>query len=187
MWVRNYKVPGEKCALAMDTGSGSSDESTKKKSKQPSRYKPPSDTPRVLKEPVKTKERLALYKAFIEEAAQKYQLAVPFIQAVMRVESNFKYRAVSQAGAQGLMQLMPKTGLSMGVTDPFDPRQNIMGASRLLRVLFNRFDGDIVKILSAYHAGSGAVATKGDRIGSYLLLTLRGPCIQKLPVPFISG
>ena len=60
-----------------------------------------------------------------------------------------------------MMQLMPKTARSMGVNDSFDPRQNIMGGTKLLRVLANRFDGDFVKVLSAYHAGAGAVRKKG--------------------------
>ncbi len=104
---------------------------------------------------------MTLYTTYVEEASRKYQVPIQFIQAVIRVESSFKYRAVSSAGAQGLMQLMPGTGREMGVHDPFDPRQNIMGGTRLLRVLANRYDGDMVKVLSAYNAGSGAVAKKG--------------------------
>ena len=79
----------------------------------------------------------------------------------MRVESGYRFDAVSSKGAQGLMQLMPATGRSMGVTDAFDPKQNIMGGTRLLRVLSNKYDGDMVKVLSAYHAGPGNVAKKG--------------------------
>ena len=69
--------------------------------------------------------------------------------------------AESGAGAQGLMQLMPGTAREMGVHDAFDPRQNILGGARLLRTLANRYDGDIVKVLSAYNAGAGALARKG--------------------------
>ena len=59
------------------------------------------------------------------------------------------------------MQLMPGTARAMGVNDSFDPQQNIMGGTRLLRVLANKYDGDMVKVLSAYHAGAGNVAKKG--------------------------
>ena len=62
----------------------------------------------------------------------------------MRVESDFNPEVVSRAGAMGLMQLMPKTARSMGVADPFDARQNILGGSRYLRILANRFKGDLV-------------------------------------------
>jgi soluble lytic murein transglycosylase-like protein len=108
-----------------------------------------------------TKTRYALYAPYVAEASEKYRIPVALIRAVMRVESAFHYQAVSSAGAQGLMQLMPKTARSMGVNDSFDPRQNIMGGTKLLRVLANRFDGDFVKVLSAYHAGAGAVNKKG--------------------------
>ena len=83
------------------------------------------------------------------------------MKAVIAAESNFDPRATSRAGAQGLMQLMPGTARQMGVNDSFDPLQNIMGGTRLLRVLANKYDGDMVKVLSAYHAGAGNVAKKG--------------------------
>ena len=76
---------------------------------------------------------------------------------MIRVESNFHYRAQSGAGARGLMQLMPSVIKDMGVQDVWDPRANVLGGTRLLRVLADRFDGDMVKVLAAYHAGSGAV------------------------------
>jgi len=64
---------------------------------------------------------------------------------------------VSRAGAMGLMQLMPLTARSMGVFDPFDPRQNILAGARYLRILANRFKGDLVLTVAAYNAGEGAV------------------------------
>ena len=76
----------------------------------------------------------------------------------MRVESDFYPEAVSHKGAMGLMQLMPATARAMGVLDPFDPRQNILGGARFLRVLANRFGGDLVLTIAAYNAGEGAVA-----------------------------
>ena len=75
----------------------------------------------------------------------------------MKVESHFQPHVVSHKGALGLMQLMPFTAAEMGVDDPFDPWQNIMGGARYLRILANRFDGDTVKMISGYHAGGGAV------------------------------
>jgi soluble lytic murein transglycosylase-like protein len=76
---------------------------------------------------------------------------------VIRVESDYNAGAVSHVGAEGLMQLMPGTAGRMGVTDSFDPRQNILGGSRYLRVLANTFDGDLILTIAAYNAGEGAV------------------------------
>jgi len=97
----------------------------------------------------------------IRAASKKYGLPEALIVGVMYVESRFKPRALSRVGAMGLMQLMPNTAAGVGVTDPYDPYQSIMGGSRYLRSLADRFDGDYVKVLSAYHAGGAAVARKG--------------------------
>ena len=75
----------------------------------------------------------------------------------MAAESNFNPRAVSPKGALGLMQLMPDTATEMFVADVFDPRQNILGGVRYLRVLANMFNGDMVQLVAAYNAGPGAV------------------------------
>ncbi len=101
--------------------------------------------------------RYSRYSSLIDEAAQLYQLPHSFIRAVVRVESDFNPQVVSRAGAMGLMQLMPKTARSMGVSDPFDARQNILGGARYLRILANRFKGDLVLTVAAYNAGEGAV------------------------------
>jgi soluble lytic murein transglycosylase-like protein len=106
-------------------------------------------------------ERLRRYDAHIREAALLYVLPQEFIRAVMRVESNFYPEAVSHKGAMGLMQLMPATAASMGVLDPFDARQNILGGARFLRVLANNFGGDLVLTIAAYNAGEGAVRRYG--------------------------
>jgi soluble lytic murein transglycosylase-like protein len=102
-------------------------------------------------------ERMRRYDPHITEAAQLYQLPEAFIRAVVLVESNFYPDAVSRVGAIGLMQLMPTTAANMGVLDPFDPRQNVLGGTRYLRVLANRFRGDLVLTVAAYNAGEGAV------------------------------
>ncbi len=103
-------------------------------------------------------ERLRRYDTHIQEAAQLYQLPGAFIRAIVQVESNFYPDAVSQDGAVGLMQLMPDTAASMGVLDAFDPRQNVLGGTRYLRVLANKFNGDLVLTVAAYNAGENAVA-----------------------------
>ena len=97
------------------------------------------------------------YDAHIREASLLYQLPGALIRAVMRVESNYYPDVVSHKGAMGLMQLMPRTAASMGVLDPFDPRQNVLGGTRFLRILANKFGGDLVLTLAAYNAGQGAV------------------------------
>jgi soluble lytic murein transglycosylase-like protein len=106
-------------------------------------------------------ERYSRYDAFIREASRLYQIPEAFIRAVMRVESDFDPNVVSRVGAAGLMQLMPATAASMGVRDPFDPRENILGGTRYLRVLANGFNGDLVLTIAAYNAGEGAVIRYG--------------------------
>ena len=100
----------------------------------------------------------AHYDQIIREASQTYQIPFAFIKGVIKVESNFNPYAVSRTGAMGLMQLMPGTARYVGVADAFDPRQNIFGGAKLLRILTNQYNGDINLLLSAYNAGRGAVA-----------------------------
>jgi len=97
------------------------------------------------------------YLSLAQEAAGYYSLPAELVLAVMRVESAFDARAVSRAGALGLMQLMPGTASDMFVDDPFDPRQNVFGGARFLRILVNRFGGDVALAVAAYNAGPGAV------------------------------
>ena len=93
----------------------------------------------------------------IAAAARKYNLPSTLIHSVIRAESSFRADAVSPAGAQGLMQLMPATARELGVTDPFDVEQNIDGGARYLRQMLDRFDGDLKVALAAYNAGPGTV------------------------------
>lgn len=97
------------------------------------------------------------FDALIEKACQKHRVSPDLVRAVIKAESNGNPKAVSRSGAQGLMQLMPATASSLGVEDPFDPRQNINGGVRLLRQLMNRYQGDLDLTLAAYNAGTVAV------------------------------
>jgi soluble lytic murein transglycosylase-like protein len=89
------------------------------------------------------------------------------VRAVMHAESAFDPNALSHVGASGLMQLMPGTAREMYVKDIFDPKENIEGGVRYLRVLANEFDGDMVKIVAAYNAGPDAVKKYGGQVPPY--------------------
>jgi soluble lytic murein transglycosylase-like protein len=106
-------------------------------------------------------ERYTRYDQHIREAATLYQIPEELVRAVIKVESDFDPRAVSPANAHGLMQLIPATAERMLVTDIFDPRQNIYGGVRYLRVLANLFNGDLELTIAAYNAGEGAVIRHG--------------------------
>ena len=99
----------------------------------------------------------ALIADSIKSAARRYNLPEKLIASVIQAESNFQVDAVSPAGAQGLMQLMPATAKELGVDDPFDVRQNINGGAGYLRQMLDRFGGDVKLALAAYNAGPGTV------------------------------
>lgn len=109
----------------------------------------------------------ASYNSLIARAARRHRLPFAFLKAIIRVESNFNPHAISSAGAKGLMQLMPRTAMAMGVYDAFDPKQNIMGGTRYLRALSRRFDGNLALVIGAYHAGEKAVARRGYRVPGF--------------------
>ena len=111
--------------------------------------------------------RYSRYDEFIHEAAQLYKIPEPLIRAVIKTESDYDPQVVSGMDAKGLMQLMPDVEKDMGVDDVFDPRQNILGGTRLLRVLANRYDGDLVLTIAGYHAGMGSLARYGNTVPPY--------------------
>ena len=102
-------------------------------------------------------ERHNRYDAWIREGARLYRLPEELIRAVIKCESDFDPRVVSPVGAQGLMQIMPATALRMQVRDAFDPRENILGGARYLRILANTFNGDLEMTVAGYNAGEAAV------------------------------
>ncbi len=97
----------------------------------------------------------------ITEYASKNNLQDSLVKAVIKAESGFDPKAVSKAGAQGLMQLMPDTAKSLGVKDSLNPEQNIIGGTKYLKNMMDKFNGNVQKALAAYNAGPGAV----DRYG----------------------
>lgn len=106
-------------------------------------------------------ERFTRYDAHIRQAATLYQIPEELVRAVIKIESNFDPGVISPKNARGLMQLIPATAERMMVTDVFDPRQNIFGGTRYLRVLANLFNGDLELTIAAYNAGEGAVMRHG--------------------------
>ena len=125
----------------------------------------------------RSSERFTRYDEYIREAAELYQLPESLIRAVIKVESDYDPRVVSAVGARGLMQLMPAAASDMRVNAVHDPRENILGGARLLRVLANKFDGDLVLTLAAYHSGAGKVSKYMDvppfpRVQRYVRLVL---------------
>lgn len=108
------------------------------------------------------------YSNIIHKVASAYQMNPELVKAIIKVESNYNYRAVSPKGAQGLMQLMPATAKRFGVNDSFDPEQNITGGVKFLRFLFNEFgENNLDLVLAGYNAGEEAVRKYGNKIPPY--------------------
>lgn len=105
--------------------------------------------------------RYTRYDEWIRQAASLYQIPEQLVRAVIKVESDYDPRAVSYAGARGLMQLMPETAERLMVKDIHDPRENIFGGVRYLRILANTFNGDLELTVAGYNAGEEAVIRYG--------------------------
>ena len=107
------------------------------------------------------------YNSHVMAASQETQIEPALIHAVISVESAYNPRAISRAGAVGLMQLMPETAKRYGVNNRLDPEQNIHGGARYLRFLMKMFDNNLKLVLAAYNAGEEAVMKYGMRIPPY--------------------
>jgi soluble lytic murein transglycosylase-like protein len=101
------------------------------------------------------------YDELIREAATRYRVDATLVRSVMQTESAFDALAVSRAGAMGLMQLMPDVAVELGVEDPFDPRQNVMGGAKYLRRLLDLYQGNVPLALASYNAGATNVTQYG--------------------------
>ena len=104
---------------------------------------------------------------FIVDSARRNAVDPLLLYAIMHQESTFKPRAMSNKGARGLMQLMPGTAVRFGVSNIWDPRQNIEGGTRYMRFLLDKFDGNVQLALAGYNAGEGAVMKYGYRVPPY--------------------
>ena len=108
-----------------------------------------------------------LVDSYILDSSRRYGIDPLLIYSQMHQESTFKPRAVSYKGASGLMQLMPATARRLGVANIFDPKQNIEGGVKYMRMLLDMFGGDVSLALAGYNAGEGAVMKYGNQIPPY--------------------
>ncbi len=97
------------------------------------------------------------YDHIIKKASKKHKISFALVKAMIKVESDFCLKAVSKAGAMGLMQIMPKNFKSLEINDPFDPMENINGGTFYIKYLLEKFKGDLSLALAAYNAGPNAV------------------------------
>ena len=108
------------------------------------------------------------YNEYFEKASTTYNVDKRLLIAVAKTESDFNPKATSGVGAKGIMQLMDSTAKDLGVTNSYDPEQNIMGGAKLLSQLLKKYDGDRNKALAGYNAGTGNVAKYGaEKYSSY--------------------
>jgi soluble lytic murein transglycosylase-like protein len=124
--------------------------------------------------------RATQYDSIIEKAAVSAALEPNLLRAVIVVESGFNSRAVSKRGAVGLMQLMPATATRFGVSNPFDPKENVHGGARYLKFLIDRFGQNIRLALAAYNAGEEAVERNGGQIPPFTETMAYVPRVMKI-------
>jgi soluble lytic murein transglycosylase-like protein len=113
----------------------------------------------IMEQPKKIKKIYSSrkYDRYISAASRKYGVSFHLLKAMIKVESDFNPRAVSRAGAKGLMQIMPLNFNSLKITDPFNPKENIYGGTQYLRKLLEHYDGKLTLALAAYNAGPTTV------------------------------
>lgn len=97
------------------------------------------------------------YDDLITKASKRHGVSFSLLKALIKIESDFNPRAISSAGAKGLMQIMPENIRALNIKDPFDPLENIMGGTCYLKKLIRRFDGKLPMALAAYNAGPNMV------------------------------
>ena len=124
--------------------------------------------------------RATQYDSIIEKAALSAAVEPNLLRAVIVVESGFNSRAVSKRGAVGLMQLMPATAIRFGVSNPYDPKQNVHAGARYLKFLIDRFGQDVGLALAAYNAGEEAVDRNGGRIPPFAETMAYVPRVMKI-------
>src|ERR1700730_12668298 len=124
--------------------------------------------------------RAAQYDAIIEKAALSAAVEPNLLRAVIVVESGFNSRAVSKRGAVGLMQLMPATGARFGVSNLYDPKENVHAGARYLKFLMDRFGQNIRLALAAYNAGEDAVERNGGQIPPFTETMAYVPKVLKI-------
>ena len=120
------------------------------------------------------------YDSIIEKAATAASVEPNLLRAVIVVESGFNSRAVSKRGAMGLMQLMPATATRFGVSNPYDPRENVHGGARYLKFLIDRFGQNVRLALAAYNAGEEAVDRNGGQIPPFTETMAYVPRVLKI-------
>jgi len=130
-------------------------------------------------------QRAATYLPMINQAAQRAAVQPALLRAVIAVESAYNPRAVSRAGAQGLMQLHPKTAHRYGVGDAFDPEQNLRGGATYLRDLLHRYNNNLELALAAYNAGEEAVDRYGRQIPPFRETRAYVPAVLRLYKEFL--
>lgn len=131
-------------------------------------------------------ERAASYAGLIDRAARRHALQPALLRAIIAVESAFDPHAVSRAGAQGLMQLLPKTALRYGVGDAFDPEQNVRGGARYVADLLRRYGNNLELALAAYNAGEDAIERHGRQIPPFRETQAYVPAVLRLYREFLT-